>query len=429
MAYYVNKPMLTHIYYRRDNKNMDDNMNNKDLENENLNNNENEEENGGVAFGSSEYYKKLYEDFPEDVAEMLIGTHPLMKKDVSDELTHSIKIKSAREINRRAVDADEAVEEMPEESPVQEEFYEKPVSASKDPVEDIHDDEDVDSYVGDLTNFTKGLISSPKKHKEEVQEEAPVQEEKSEDDITAEQVAKMLGGIDVEPVDDDELEQFEEEPVEEPKEKPRKKARKEGEPAKERPRKKRRHYDEKELELSNIDKQANLNELFREDDDYYEEKHSGNGVIRIVIAVVAVVVLAFFIYKVASLAGQVTKLNEQVESYKTMESEYEQLKLDNLSLTEQVESLQAQLGGGSTDNSSDNNNSGDTSSQTSSNTSTPASTTSGSKTYTVQSGDTYWSIATKVYGNGSYYEKILKANNLTENDKLREGMTLTIPAA
>ncbi|MDD5944394.1 MAG: LysM peptidoglycan-binding domain-containing protein, partial [Clostridia bacterium] len=213
-----------------------------------------------------------------------------------------------------------------------------------------------------------------------------------------------------------------------PKEKPGKKARKEEEPARERPRKKRRHYDEKELEISNIDKQANLNELFREDDDYYEEKHSGNSVVRIAIAVVAVVVLAFFIYKVASLSGQVTKLNEQVESYKTMESEYEQLKLDNLSLTEQVESLQAQLGGG-TDNSSDNNNSGGTDNQTTSNTSTPASTTSGSKTYTVQAGDTYWSIATKMYGNGAYYERILKANNLTENDKLREGMTLTIPAA
>ena len=100
----------------------------------------------------------------------------------------------------------------------------------------------------------------------------------------------------------------------------------------------------------------------------------------------------------------------------------------------------AQLGGGTdnssdnnnsggTDNSSDNNNSGGTDNQTTSNTSTPASTTSGSKTYTVQAGDTYWSIATKMYGNGAYYERILKANNLTENDKLREGMTLTIPAA
>ena len=50
---------------------MDENMNNKGNENENVDS----------SFGSSEYYKKLYSDFPEDVAEMLIDTHPLMHKD------------------------------------------------------------------------------------------------------------------------------------------------------------------------------------------------------------------------------------------------------------------------------------------------------------------------------------------------------------
>ena len=83
--------------------------------------------------------------------------------------------------------------------------------------------------------------------------------------------------------------------------------------------------------------------MFREDDDDYDEKHSGFSVARIVAIIAAVVVLAFFIYKVASLSGQVTKLNEQIETYKTMETEYEQMKLDNLSLTEQVESLKDQL--------------------------------------------------------------------------------------
>ena len=70
MDHYVVKQMLTQLYYRRDNKNMDDNMNNRENENENVES----------SFGSSEYYKKLYNDFPEDVAEMLIGTHPLMKQ-------------------------------------------------------------------------------------------------------------------------------------------------------------------------------------------------------------------------------------------------------------------------------------------------------------------------------------------------------------
>lgn len=420
--------MLTQLYYRRDNKNMDDNMNNRENENENVES----------SFGSSEYYKKLYNDFPEDVAEMLIGTHPLMKKEVSEELTHSIKIKSAREKNRRAVSENlENEEETAENSAAVNDA--ESVSASKDPVERNEEPEEeagIDDYVGDITNFTKGLVTPSSKRQRA--ESAPAKEEKddapkSEDDITAEKVARMLGGVDVEPVDEDEYDDFEEPEYEE---KPKKKVKKE----EKQPRKKkqRRNIEEKDLELSNIDKQASLNELFREDDDYYEEKHSGNSVVRIVIVVAAIVVLAFFIYKVASLSGQVSKLNEQVESYKTMETEYEQLKLDNLSLTEQVENLQAQLGGGTTEGTdttettTNNTTTGSSSTGSSTNTgssSTTASSNSGARTYTVQAGDTYWGIATKMYGNGSYYEKILSANGLTEKDTIREGMTLTIPAA
>lgn len=420
------KQMLTQIYYRRDNKNMDDNMNNR----------ENENETNESSFGSSEYYKKLYNDFPEDVAEMLIGTHPLMKKEVSEELTHSIKIKSAREKNRRAVSEDMA--EMHEQYDQHEQHEQpaadmdaEPVSASKDPVEEPAEEEEMDSYVGDITSFTKGLVTpSSKRQRAEAAEEEMPEEPKSEDDITAEKVARMLGGVDVEPVDDEDMEQFEEEDYEE---RPRKKVKKEAK-RDERPirrKKPRKNIDEKDLELSNIDKQASLNELFREDDDYYEEKHSGNSVARIVIIIVAIVVLAFFIYKVASLSGQVSKLNEQVETYKTMETEYEQLKLDNLSLTEQVEDLQAQLGGGTADTNDSETTGGSTTTGSTETTgsSTTASSSSGAKTYTVQAGDTYWGIATKMYGNGSYYERILSANGLTENDTIREGMTLTIPAA
>ena len=381
--------MLTQLYYRRDNKNMDDNMNNRENENENVES----------SFGSSEYYKKLYNDFPEDVAEMLIGTHPLMKKEVSEELTHSIKIKSAREKNRRAVSESlENEEETAENSAAVNDA--EPVSASKDPVErneEPEEDAGIDDYVGDITNFTKGLVTPSSKRQRA--ESAPAKEEKddtpkSEDDITAEKVARMLGGVDVEPVDEDEYDDFEEPEYEE---KPKKKVKKE----EKQPRKKkqRRNIEEKDLELSNIDKQASLNELFREDDDYYEEKHSGNSVVRIVIVVAAIVVLAFFIYKVASLSGQVSKLNEQVESYKTMETEYEQLKLDNLSLTEQVENLQAQLGGGTTEGTdttettTNNTTTGSSSTGSSTNTgssSTTASSNSGARTYTVQAGDTYW---------------------------------------
>ncbi len=51
----------------------------------------------------------------------------------------------------------------------------------------------------------------------------------------------------------------------------------------------------------------------------------------------------------------------------------------------------------------------------------------GPNTYTVQSGDSPWIIAQKVYGNGSKYPVIMSANGLTDTTRLRVGAVLKIP--
>ena len=53
----------------------------------------------------------------------------------------------------------------------------------------------------------------------------------------------------------------------------------------------------------------------------------------------------------------------------------------------------------------------------------------GDRTYTVESGDSVWSIAQKLYGNGYKYTVILQANGLTEASRLRVGQVLVIPGA
>lgn len=65
-------------------------------------------------------------------------------------------------------------------------------------------------------------------------------------------------------------------------------------------------------------------------------------------------------------------------------------------------------------------------------TATPTATTGiipgpGDRTYTVAAGDNPWLIATKLYGNGFFYQYILNANRLTEKSILQVGMVLVIP--
>ena len=59
----------------------------------------------------------------------------------------------------------------------------------------------------------------------------------------------------------------------------------------------------------------------------------------------------------------------------------------------------------------------------------PAGAETKGRTYTVQSGDTLWAIAEKMYGSGGKYMKIFEANTpLLENpDKIFPGQELVIP--
>ena len=187
-----------------------------------MNNKENENQNEEAAFGSREYYKNLYGDMPEDVAEMLIGTHPLMKKEVSEELTNSIKIKSAQHKNLRAV------EENGEEVKAEEDFEEPEMpSASKDPVEDSSEETVIEE--ARLHNRLGGKVSAGLDN--DFEEPVPA-DDKSEDDLTAERIARMLGGVNVEEVEDEEDFEEVEEPVKTKKESRPERPAKNGKPRK-----------------------------------------------------------------------------------------------------------------------------------------------------------------------------------------------------
>ena len=56
---------------------------------------------------------------------------------------------------------------------------------------------------------------------------------------------------------------------------------------------------------------------------------------------------------------------------------------------------------------------------------TPAS--ASNKKYTVQKGDTLWSIAQKNYGDGKQYKKIVSANPSIKGERVLAGQTITLP--
>jgi 5'-nucleotidase len=56
----------------------------------------------------------------------------------------------------------------------------------------------------------------------------------------------------------------------------------------------------------------------------------------------------------------------------------------------------------------------------------PAATGAGS-TYTVQKGDTLWSIAQRIYGDGKKWQSIAQANGNLDPRQLKVGQTLTLP--
>ncbi|HEY2792141.1 MAG TPA: LysM peptidoglycan-binding domain-containing protein [Micromonosporaceae bacterium] len=62
----------------------------------------------------------------------------------------------------------------------------------------------------------------------------------------------------------------------------------------------------------------------------------------------------------------------------------------------------------------------------------PAKTAAASKkanarTYTVAKGDSLWKIAEKIYGSGTDYKKIAKANHISNPDHIQPGQKLVIP--
>lgn len=115
------------------------------------------------------------------------------------------------------------------------------------------------------------------------------------------------------------------------------------------------------------------------------------------------------------------------------QSEVEQRDAEIRELSEEVTRLQGEvealrIGGGPVQTQTEEPTATGTETPTSDGTGTDApQTAEGARTYTVKDGDTLYTIAQELYGDGSKYTLIVEANGLSEDNPLREGQVLQIP--
>ena len=135
-----------------------------------------------------------------------------------------------------------------------------------------------------------------------------------------------------------------------------------------------------------------------------------------ILGVVAVVLIILLIFRTVSLSSKLEEVQNQLTQSQDYKQKYEDMQLENMQLQEKLD--------GKDTTSTGNSDTADTKADTKKDT---ASTSSGTKEYTVQKGDTMWTIAQSQLGNGAEYQKILDANGLKESDTLAPGTVIKIP--
>ena len=177
-------------------------------------------------------------------------------------------------------------------------------------------------------------------------------------------------------------------------------------------------------------KQEHLDSLYGDgyDDDY---RGGGRSKLPLILGMIGLVLIIFLIFRTVTLSSQLEEAQQQITETQDLNERYEQVQLEKMQLQEELDALKNPDGTKTEettegDSESSSTTTGDSESSSSSSSSTSS---SGMKEYTVQDGETPWSMAQKFYGNGAEYTKILEANGLQEGENIKPGDVLKIPAA
>lgn len=168
-------------------------------------------------------------------------------------------------------------------------------------------------------------------------------------------------------------------------------------------------------------KQEHLDSLY--DDDYDDDYGTGRSKLPIILGVVGLILIIFLIFRTVSLGSQLEDAQNKLTQSQDYKAKYEELQLENMQLEERLEGKT-----GSSTSADDDTDKDDADKKEDKKDESGSTSTSGGKEYTIQDGDTLWTIAQSQLGNGADYQKILDANGMKESDALKPGNKLKIPA-
>ena len=367
---------------------------------------ENGSQGRSMSDADKEYYADLYNDLPKEVQDILMQTHPLMGR--ANEDTEAAAYRTRRPQREDVEEVKEArMQQVSSEineikrAPQQEGDPTRYVSRRARSMESEYAESPRGSMAEDDYNEDIQYVSvMPARKKSRIMEE-----------VTIQTSAPQKSGM---------------------KKKKQKKEREEMpfsdmERSGDRPRYEVIDFEERA-------KQEHLDSLYGDgyDDDY---RGGGRSKLPLILGIVGLVLIVFLIFKTVTLSSQLEEAQQKVTETQDLNEKYEQVQLEKMQLQEELDALQNPDGAAAQENTEGNaddseTTTGDSTSGSDSNTSSSSSgSSSGTTEYTVQQGETPWSMAQKFYGNGAEYTKILEANGLQEGENIKPGDVLKIPAA
>lgn len=367
---------------------------------------ENGSQDRSMSDADKEYYADLYNDLPKEVQDILMQTHPLMGR--ANEDTEAAAYRTRRPQREDVEEVKEArMQQVGSEineikrAPQQEGDPTRYVSRRARSMESEYAESPRGSMAEDDYNEDIQYVSvMPARKKSRIMEE-----------VTIQTSAPQKSGM---------------------KKKKQKKEREEMpfsdmERSGDRPR-----YED--IDFEERAKREHLDSLYGDgyDDDY---RGGGRSKLPLILGMIGLVLIIFLIFRTVTLSSQLEEAQQQITETQDLNERYEQVQLEKMQLQEELDALQNPDGAAAQENTEGNaddseTTTGDSTSGSDSNTSSSSSgSSSGTTEYTVQQGETPWSMAQKFYGNGAEYTKILEANGLQEGDNIQPGDVLKIPAA